>query len=238
MPGPSRHVPLGRSVALALLALIAAPALVLAAYPPGPYPGAGPVGAFPVVVESETVGSAGADLHATSAGVTLDLSVPPGSLPAGTQVTIYGGAADVLAALLPSGATLVDGFAVGWTPSGPAALPLTLTVSDPRIGSGDLVFVTTPTGLVTANGAQVSTGKVQVSFTTDPGIVIAAPSGEASSSPTPGPTGTPAPLPPTTSGNTSPGNSGMPPIVLPAIVVIGILAGGLMLASRSRSLSR
>src|SRR5205807_37748 len=106
------------------------------------------------------------------------LAIPPGVLPEGTIVTIYAGNASVLGSLLPAGQSYLASFAVSWAaPDGSspnATSPLTLTISDARIGSQDLLYQTTATGLQQATGS-VAAGKATFSFTADPGFLVAAP---------------------------------------------------------------
>lgn len=161
------------ALTLGLSALLAGPLAALADYPPGPYPGPGPGGAFATVVVSQTVGSSGATISATFGAATLTLVVPANAFGAATQITVYADNPAVVDPLLPAGATLIEGFAVGWTPGSTAASALTLTISDPAIPGGAAVFQTTGGGLVPVTGAQVQPGSVTVSFTTDPGFVIA-----------------------------------------------------------------
>lgn len=163
----------GALFALCSLALLAAP--VSAAYPPGGYPGPGPAGGFPTVEVSQTVGSSGGTLTATDGSVALRLTVPAGAFSQSTQVTIYKGSNTVLSSLLPSGERLLLAYAVGWTPASTAAAPLTLTITYTAIPSDATVYLTTATGATAVSGTTINAGSVTVSFTADPGVLVAEP---------------------------------------------------------------
>ena len=210
------------TLALGLSLLLFLPAVALAGYPPGSYPGAAPTGAFPTVLVSQTVGASGGTLSATSGAAAVTVSVPAGAFAQDTQVTIYGVDSSVLGSLLPSGYVFVDGFAIGWTPTSTALHPLTLVVTDPNISATCKVFQTTASGLTPDNSASVRQGSIQLSFTTDPGFVVGGPSAAA----TPPPSATPSPvttLPPTsTAGTGSTGGLSGNGIAL-LLVVVGLL---------------
>jgi hypothetical protein len=80
--------------------------------------------------------------------------------------------------MLPAGQTYLASFAVSWTaPDGTspnATSPLWLTISDARIGTTDLLYQTTATGVQPVTGT-LAAGKATFSFTVDPGFVVAAP---------------------------------------------------------------
>jgi hypothetical protein len=152
---------------------LAIPLVANADYPPGPYPGPGPAGAYATVVASQTICSTAGTLTATYGSATLTLVVPAGAFSQCTQVTIYADNPAVISPLLPSGSSLVDAYAVGWTPTSTASVALTLTISDPAIPGSATVYQTTASGLTPFSGAQVKAGSVSVSFTSDPGFVIA-----------------------------------------------------------------
>ena len=201
---------------LAVALLVAMSAAASAAYPPGGYPGPAPAGGFPTVEVSQTLGSSGGTLSATDGAVQISLTVPAGAFSASTQVTIYKGADSVLASLLPSGEQLLLSYAIGWTPSSTPASPLTLTITDTAIPGDAIVYDTTSTGVTPAGSATVTAGSVTLSFTADPGIVVAEPS---SASPTP--VASPAPVPTTGAGASPGGGSLMLGLV---VAVLGILA--------------
>jgi hypothetical protein len=219
---------------LALVAFLGGPLSALAAYAPGTPAVAAPPGAFPTVLVSETIGAAGATVRLTSGAATLALVVPPGAFPSPVQLTIYQVSAGVMQSQLPAGYTLVDGFAVGWSPPTPAAVPLTFTVSDPSITPSTQVFETTNTGLVPFPGASVVAGSVTVTFTDDPGIILgqrpATPAQVAQA---------PAPLYPSTTASRMPtqlpstgagGTAGQTGAALPgAVSLLGVL--GLIMLS-------
>lgn len=210
----------GAGIVLALTT----PLVALASYPPGAFPGPAPIGAFPSVVLSQTVGTSGGTLSVASGTANITVTVPAVAFTQDTQITIYAIDTSVVGGVLPAGYRLVDGFAIGWAPVSTAALPLTLRITDPGIGTTDQVFETTASGLTPDISASVSAGSASVSFTTDPGYVVAAPS--AVSTPPPSAAPTPATtLPPTstaTGGSTGSAGPGSPLLWLALVGVIGL----------------
>jgi hypothetical protein len=198
-------------VALALVGAALGPTTASAAYPPGGYPGPAPAGGFPTVVVSETVSPGGGSLSAADGAAQLALTIPSGAFSQSTQVTIYGGADSVLGSLLPSGEHLVLAYAVGWDPSSSPLSPLTLTIGDTAIPSDAIVYYATATGIAPATGSTVTAGSITVSFSADPGILVAAPG-----------TSSPPPLPFT--GAAEGASGGGPPLLALVGMVIGVLA--------------
>lgn len=128
--------------------------------------------------ETTTVGSNGALVGNSDGRAAATVSVPPGALPVGTQVSISPATAPGnVAAKLPNGQSYIASFAVAWvapdgtTPS--ATQPITMTIDDPAIRAGDTVYILTPHGLK-AVGTAVVNGMARVTFTTDPDFVVAA----------------------------------------------------------------
>jgi hypothetical protein len=117
-------------------------------------------------------------LTASDQGATTLIEVPAGALPTGTTVSFYPITnTAVLTADLPSGQTNVLDFAVTWeTPSGSAPTatsPITVTVEDPNIVAGDVVYIVTASGL-TLSGTAISAGSVELTFEADPVFLAAA----------------------------------------------------------------
>jgi outer membrane protein OmpA-like peptidoglycan-associated protein len=113
----------------------------------------------------------------SSSGAAATLSVPAGVLPNGTTVTAYPIVnTSSLSAIVPSGQSYVVSFAISWeTPSDTtptASAPITLTITDPTIVSGDTIYEMTSTGLNAVGTATVD-GSVTVTFLNDPVFVVA-----------------------------------------------------------------
>ncbi|HEY4938577.1 MAG TPA: hypothetical protein VIJ69_06075, partial [Actinomycetota bacterium] len=146
----------------------------------GPPPGAPPA-AYTVVAATGVYHAAnGLTIGTGQSSPNATLAIPPGVLPEGTIVTIYAGNASVIAGLLPAGQSYLASFAVSWAaPDGSspnASSPLSLKISDARIGPRDLLYQTTATGIQPGTGS-VTAGSATFSFTADPGFVVAAPAG-------------------------------------------------------------
>lgn len=210
-------------------------------YPPGSYPGAAPAGGFPNVIVSQTLGTDGGTEIATNDSAALTVLVPAGAFTQDTQVTIYAVDGPVIANLLPPGYRLVNGFAIGWTPISVAQVPLTVTIEDTNITTSATVYLTTTSGLTPDAEASVRAGSIVISFSTDPGFVIAAPSSPspgASSTPTPAspppaPTGS---IPPTDTVGSAPAGSSsrslMPLLAALLSLAAGVVAAGAVLRAR------
>ena len=76
--------------------------------------------------------------------------------------------------LLPAGANLIDGFAVGWSPVGTAAKTLTLTVNDAAITATAQAFETTTAGVLLLGSAKVQVGAATLDFTVPTGFILSA----------------------------------------------------------------
>ena len=77
------------AIVIGALAALAVSGTGSAAYPPGPFPGPAPVGAFPTVVVSSTICGKG-QVRADDGAVTVTVDVPTGAFGECTQVTVYG----------------------------------------------------------------------------------------------------------------------------------------------------
>jgi hypothetical protein len=166
---------LAATAAAAFLMLCLAAPAVLAAYPPGPFPGPAPAGTFPTVLTSQTVCSEGGSLVVSTGAADIRLDVPPAAFPDCAQITIYGADEALVSPLVPEHYVFVAALAIAWTPAGPPASGLPLTVSDTAITTYSLAFRTTGGGITNDAGLLVDTGQVATSVTEPLGIVIASP---------------------------------------------------------------
>ena len=105
------------------------------------------------------------------------LWVPPGALPLGTRVALAS-VTDATALLkdLPAGESYLVSFSISWlAPNGTspkASKPLLLTITDPTIKVGDIIYMLTPHGVQTVGTATVG-GTITITFTTDPNLLLA-----------------------------------------------------------------
>ena len=105
------------------------------------------------------------------------VTVPAGALPVGTTVSVYPVTnASALASDVPPGQTYLLSFSVSWEAPGggaPAATaPITMTITDPSIVAGDVIYAVTSTGVREVGKATVN-GTVTVTFTNDPVFLVA-----------------------------------------------------------------
>jgi hypothetical protein len=106
------------------------------------------------------------------------VTVPAGALPAGTSVSTYPITdTSSLQKQVPAGNSYVASIAVSWqAPDGsvPAATaPITLTITDSNIKTGDVIYIVTLAGL-TKVGTATMDGSVTVTFTNDPVFLVTA----------------------------------------------------------------
>jgi len=142
-----------------------------------PLPPGLPPGSFGARVTG-TVTSDGAQLSDQGNGASAHLLVPPGALPAGTTLSIVAvNDSAALAAKVPVGQSYLASFALSWlTPAGisPAATaPIVVTIDDPSIRAGDIVYFLTPSGRLQVAGVATANGTATVRVTTDPDFVVA-----------------------------------------------------------------
>jgi hypothetical protein len=116
----------------------------------------------------------------TSGTSSSVVTVPAGALPTGTVVTTYPITNTVsLQAQIPPGNSYVASIAVSWqapdgsSPATTSGLVITLTITDPNIRAGDVIYEVTSAGLTNVGTATVD-GSVTISFTTDPVFMITA----------------------------------------------------------------
>ena len=141
---------------------------------------------FPTVLDTFQATGLAQSVSTTDGSRTIILDLPNAAVPTGTQVTLYGGAPSALQSDLPSGATYIDGYAVGWDLLGrtfAATSAITMTVKDPAVTATTVVYSTTGSALASTQ-ATVTAGQYVVTFTADPGFVAAKP---AAATPTPTP---------------------------------------------------
>jgi uncharacterized repeat protein (TIGR02543 family) len=120
----------------------------------------------------------GANFTGTSGQSGVSVSVPAGSLPSGTVVNL-----DLIAdtsyaqSLISATNTYVLSLAVSWlasdgtVPDTATGKPVTVTLTNPDIHAGALVY-SIQNGVATLLGTAVSDGTVTVTLTSDPGIYL------------------------------------------------------------------
>ena len=132
---------------------------------------------IPIVTGTPTVATLGSEevkLSAESLNSTLSLDIPAGSLPAGTVVTISPLKSDT-GLRLPDTGVFHAGYNIVWKAPNQApndlppesTVPLTLTVIDPAIKSGDSIFELL-NGALTSVGEATQNGKLTFKFSRDP----------------------------------------------------------------------
>jgi hypothetical protein len=198
-------------VAAASLVALALPLAAIAAYPPGPFPGAAPGGAFSTIVTSAIVCADGGSLHGETANGAVTVDIPAQAFAECVQVTIYAGNRAVIGPTVPDGLALADAFAVGWqataqgnTASVVAGFELKLTIDDPAITTAAKAYRTTSTGIATFESASITNGHVTFNLVDPTGVAVAVATRDAG--PTPGltPPATDADAPTTTPADSSP----------------------------------
>ena len=112
----------------------------------------------------------------TSGGANETITVPQCALPSGTTVSAYPVINTApLVAQVPAGSSYVLSFAVTWeAPNGTsptATAPITMTITDPNIKAGDIIYELTSTGLA-AVGTATANGTVTITFSSDPIFLV------------------------------------------------------------------
>ena len=135
------------------------------------------------VPQSVIIGTTAVSIVLVSGSSIYEVTVPASSLPAGTTVSLYPvTTSSAASSLLASGSTYVTSVAVSWQTAGgssPAAgSPLTMTVSDPSIVAGDVIYAVTPSGLQQV-GVAGSNDMATVNFVNDPVFIVATASPQA-----------------------------------------------------------
>jgi hypothetical protein len=120
----------------------------------------------------------GGVLRGVLGGSTYDLTVPAGSLPAGTHVDFLSPTpADLTAlnALLTPGTSAVSVFDIVWPASLSASSPLTLTIHNAAFHTGDHVYKLVNGALQAYPNSTVSEGVATITFSNDPTFAVVAP---------------------------------------------------------------
>jgi hypothetical protein len=186
--------------AAASVATLILPIAALAAYPPGPFPGAAPGGAFSTIVTSAIVCADGGSLQGQTANGNVTADIPALAFAECTQVTIYAGNRAVIGPTLPAGLALADAVAVGWQSTSNAASAETntakvavgsavkLTIDDPTITTAAKAYRTTSTGIEAFAGASIANGHVTFNLVDPTGVAVATPRAGPVAGTTPPPT--------------------------------------------------
>jgi streptogramin lyase len=153
---------------------------------------------IPIVTGTPTVATLSTQevkLSGQSLNSTLSLEIPAGSLPTGTVVTISPLTSDT-GLNLPKNGVFHSGYNIVWKAPNQGAnelppestVPLTLTVTDPAIKSGDSIFELL-NGALTSVGEATQNGKLTFKFSRDPiyavGRLTSEPPATVSIAPTP-----------------------------------------------------
>jgi len=153
---------------------------------------------IPIVTGTPTIATLSTQevkLSGQSLNSTLSLEIPAGSLPTGTVVTISPLTSDT-GLNLPEEGVFHSGYNIVWRAPNQGAnelppestVPLTLTVTDPAIKSGDSIFELL-NGALTPVGEATQNGKLTFKFSRDPiyavGRLTSAPPATVSIAPAP-----------------------------------------------------
>jgi hypothetical protein len=202
---------------------------------PGSYTNEAPSNCFPRKVGNDmNVSGSAQTLTFTDSGVNISVILPAGAVSGGALLSLYAGDPTCWNAYLASKTqTFVDGYAVAWSGSvnNTASSSLTLGVTDTKISSGNPVYRSNISGLVSSQYGTAGSGKWSASFTDDPGFIAAQPitasSSAASSSAASTSTSTPRAL---ARAGAAPGRRPAPlvPIVIGVLLIVaGTTAIGL-----------
>lgn len=138
-----------------------------------------PPGSKTATIDTKTSSTS---ISATNGPLTADVTIPAGALPIGTTVQVAPVPdAGTLAKTITSSAgadAYVAAFSVTWTtPSGTAtsaSSPITMTINDPSIQKGDVIYAVV-NGTLQKVGVATANGSATVTFTSDPTFVVLAP---------------------------------------------------------------
>lgn len=183
----------------------------------------------------------------TDGSVVVTVTVPPGALPGGTLLSLYRGDPacwnGVLSTTTSSSRTFVDGYAVGWAFSGTtsfsASASLTIQVSDSNAVSGNPVYKANRSGLDSTSTTTAGSQSWSVSFTDDPGFVLAQAAAAPSSSTPSSSTTTSTSAVTSISGPAAGGGPAAPaqprsPVPLAAGMLLIVVGAGLVATRRRR----
>jgi hypothetical protein len=120
----------------------------------------------------------GGTLSGVFDGSTYTLTMPPGSLPAGTAVGFTAPTTADLAALnalLTPGTSLLGAFGIAWPAGVTANSPITLVIHNAAFHAGQHVFKLVNGALVPYSNSTVGEGVVSISFSNDPVFAVVSP---------------------------------------------------------------
>jgi hypothetical protein len=120
----------------------------------------------------------GGILNGVFGGSTYSLTVPSGSLPAGTTIGFTGPTTADLAALnalLTPGTSLLASFGIQWPASVTASSPITLVIHDAAFHAGQHVDKLVNHVLVAYPNSTVGEGVVSITFSNDPVFAVVSP---------------------------------------------------------------
>ena len=148
-----------------------------------PPPSGTPSGSATILQSSTYSGTSQMTVTGTSGNSTATVTVPAGDTSlVGATLSLYSlNTAQLPTA--PNGSSLVDAFSISWqtangvTPT--ATLPVSISITDPSVKPGDIVYELNSTGSlvpVPTSDVTIVGDVVTITFTTDPTFVIAAPS--------------------------------------------------------------
>ncbi|MBW4078345.1 MAG: hypothetical protein HIU84_07530 [Acidobacteria bacterium] len=113
-------------------------------------------------------------------GGEVTLSGSAGTLTAGTSISLSmltTAGKQAAAALLPSGNNFVFGMSMTWVNSSGSSVnanhPITLTIANPNIKVGDIIWMVDSTGKLVNVGTATVAGSITASFTQDPLFIVA-----------------------------------------------------------------
>ena len=149
-------------------------------YPESPYPPPLPTGVSTSALGSATSATTHLDnpvkLTQTVNGVTTTVSVPANALPADTTVSLYPLTnTAALEGSVPAGKSYVVASGVSWVLNGTtptASSPITMTITDPSIAAGDVVYQVTSQGALIEAGTATANGTMTITFTSDPTFIM------------------------------------------------------------------
>ena len=143
---------------------------------PAPTSATVPASTFGTPTSVTTLSTTSTNVSEISSGASETITVPAGALPSGTTVSVYPVTNTApLVAEVPAASSYVLSFAVSWeAPNGTsptATTPISMTISDPSIVAGDVIYEVTSAGL-TDVGTATADGSVTITFSTDPIFMV------------------------------------------------------------------
>lgn len=201
-----------------------------------------PGGAYPSKVGQDQVVADDSQSNTftyTDGSTTIKLNFPPQSLLSGTHVSVYRANSTYWNGSLSSSSQgFVDGYAAAWTGSGSstgsnAGGLVTMVVVDPSVKTTDTLYRATTTGIGTRTGV-IANGAWTVSFTEDPGFVMAqaAAAPSTTTAATTSSTAAAAPISAPAAGGGAPVQGGG--ATLPMAAGVGLLLAGAVVVSTGR----